>query len=178
MVRLLSTLLILAVLAFAVGFHNVRYFVDMPSLILVFGLTHLVIIATSGLSGLKTLYIFWLLGASDGQANVTQIGKIGCLASLGSGGAGCLIGMILMLQNLSDPSALGSGMAVTALSGLYGMLAALIIFVPMCFSGMNPPSTEAGNSTVIVATTLGFIAIPFFLMGKTFLLLDLAIRHF
>lgn len=43
---------------------------------------------------------------------------------------GTLIGLILLLQNLSDPSAIGPAMAVAIITTLYGMLATNIFFTP------------------------------------------------
>jgi chemotaxis protein MotA len=44
---------------------------------------------------------------------------------------GTLIGLVQMLQNLSDPSAIGGGMAVALLTTLYGAMIANMIFIPL-----------------------------------------------
>jgi chemotaxis protein MotA len=44
---------------------------------------------------------------------------------------GTLIGLVQMLQNLSDPSKIGSGMAVALLTTMYGAMAANMVFIPM-----------------------------------------------
>jgi chemotaxis protein MotA len=44
---------------------------------------------------------------------------------------GTLIGLVLMLSQLDDPSAIGPGMAVALLTTLYGSLMANLIFLPM-----------------------------------------------
>jgi len=46
------------------------------------------------------------------------------------GMAGTLVGLILMLQNLSDPSSIGPAMAVAIITTFYGVLAANILFTP------------------------------------------------
>ncbi len=56
--------------------------------------------------------------------------------SLGSyaptfGMVGTVIGLINMLQNLSDPSQLGIGMALAMLTTLYGVMLANIVFLPV-----------------------------------------------
>jgi chemotaxis protein MotA len=43
---------------------------------------------------------------------------------------GTLLGLIIMLGNMSDPSSIGSGMAVALLTTLYGALAANVVFLP------------------------------------------------
>ena len=47
------------------------------------------------------------------------------------GMVGTLIGLIQMLQDLSDPAALGQGMAVALLTTLYGAFFANLFFIPM-----------------------------------------------
>lgn len=44
---------------------------------------------------------------------------------------GTLIGLVIMLQNMSDPSKIGPGMAVAILTTLYGALLANTVFGPM-----------------------------------------------
>lgn len=44
---------------------------------------------------------------------------------------GTLIGLIQMLQNLTDPSQIGAGMAVALITTFYGALFANLIFLPM-----------------------------------------------
>ncbi len=47
------------------------------------------------------------------------------------GMVGTLIGLILMLQNLSDPASVGPGMAIAMITTLYGALLANLFFIPM-----------------------------------------------
>ncbi|MFW5830335.1 MAG: motility protein A [Planctomycetota bacterium] len=47
------------------------------------------------------------------------------------GMVGTLIGLILMLQNLDDPSALGPGMAVALITTFYGAVLANLFFIPL-----------------------------------------------
>lgn len=44
---------------------------------------------------------------------------------------GTLIGLIMMLKNLDDPSAIGPGMAVALLTTLYGAIGANLVFLPI-----------------------------------------------
>ena len=44
---------------------------------------------------------------------------------------GTLIGLILMLANLSDPDALGPGMAVALITTFYGSIMANLLFIPL-----------------------------------------------
>lgn len=44
---------------------------------------------------------------------------------------GTLVGLVQMLQNLSDPSKIGGGMATALLTTLYGAMAANMLFIPL-----------------------------------------------
>jgi chemotaxis protein MotA len=44
---------------------------------------------------------------------------------------GTLIGLVAMLQNLSDPSGLGKGMAIALITTFYGALLANLLFIPL-----------------------------------------------
>ena len=44
---------------------------------------------------------------------------------------GTLVGLVQMLQDLSDPGAIGQGMATALLTTLYGAMAANMVFIPM-----------------------------------------------
>lgn len=64
-----------------------------------------------------------------------QVGH-GIFAALGNyapafGMIGTLIGLVQMLRNLSDPSSIGTGMAVALLTTLYGALVANLVALPI-----------------------------------------------
>ncbi len=63
----------------------------------------------------------------------TEVGVWEALADLfpAFGMIGTLIGLIQMLQNLSDPSALGPGMAVAMITTLYGAILANTLCIPV-----------------------------------------------
>ena len=44
---------------------------------------------------------------------------------------GTLVGLVQMLQNLSDPSKIGGGMATALLTTMYGAMSANMLFIPM-----------------------------------------------
>ena len=62
----------------------------------------------------------------------TQIAVVGTMASLcpAWGMLGTLVGLVLLLQNLDDPSAIGPAMAVALITTFYGSLFANTIFAP------------------------------------------------
>lgn len=63
----------------------------------------------------------------DGKGVVDMIGKY-CPAF---GMIGTLLGLIIMLGQMSDPTAIGAGMAVALLTTLYGTVAAHALFLPI-----------------------------------------------
>jgi chemotaxis protein MotA len=63
----------------------------------------------------------------DGKAIVDQIGKY----APAFGMIGTLLGLIVMLGNLSDPSRIGGGMAVALITTLYGSVLSYASFLPL-----------------------------------------------
>ena len=65
-------------------------------------------------------------------AKEDEIGVVGSAASLcpAWGMLGTLVGLVLMLQNLDDPSMIGPAMAVALITTFYGSLFANVVFAP------------------------------------------------
>jgi len=57
----------------------------------------------------------------------------------GAGLLGTLLGLIAMLADLSDPAAIGAGMAVALLTTAYGAMLAEFLFAPLQQSVLNHP---------------------------------------
>ena len=64
--------------------------------------------------------------SKEGKALFDQIGKMGPAFGM----IGTLLGLILMLGNLSNPDALGPGMAVAMITTLYGAVLANVVCIP------------------------------------------------
>lgn len=62
----------------------------------------------------------------DGKALMDQMGRF----APAYGMIGTLLGLIMMLADMSDPSKLGAGMAVALITTLYGAIMANVIFCP------------------------------------------------
>jgi len=71
--------------------------------------------------------------AQEDQALDTEVKVWDSLGELfpALGMIGTLIGLIQMLQNLSDPAALGPGMAVAMITTLYGAVLANVLCIPV-----------------------------------------------
>lgn len=89
-----------------------------------------------------------------GQAVVDGIGADGPAWGL----IGTLIGLVAMLKNMSDPSAIGPAMAVALLTTFYGSLLQNIVSMPV----KNKLSVRSGDEitkmNIIIAGTLGIVA--------------------
>ncbi|UOQ47118.1 flagellar motor protein MotP [Gracilibacillus caseinilyticus] len=71
------------------------------------------------------------------------------------GMVGTLIGLILMLQNLEDPTTLGPSMAVALLTTFYGSVLANLVFMPMAGKLETKTSEEIFMKQVIIEGVIG-----------------------
>lgn len=62
----------------------------------------------------------------DGKAVLDQMGRF----APAFGMIGTLMGLIIMLGNMSDPSSIGAGMAVALITTLYGAIVSNVFFLP------------------------------------------------
>jgi chemotaxis protein MotA len=94
------------------------------------------------------IYLFGLLGTGYSEDEIRDfastnieehyfrhLSECNILAAMASaapamGMVGTLIGMIVMLSSMADPSAIGPGLAVALVATLYGVLSARFIFLP------------------------------------------------
>ncbi len=68
---------------------------------------------------------------------------------------GTLIGLVLMLKNLNDPSTLGPNMAIALLTTLYGSLLANLVFIPIAAKLELKTEKEAFLKQIIVEGVIG-----------------------
>ncbi len=68
---------------------------------------------------------------------------------------GTLIGLILMLQNLEDPTTLGPSMAVALLTTFYGSVLANLVFMPMAGKLETKTNEEVFMKQVIIEGVIG-----------------------
>lgn len=71
---------------------------------------------------------------------------------------GTLIGLVIMLQNLSDQAAIGPAMAVALLTTFYGAVLANAFALPLKNKVTYRSSREVLKMNIIVAGTLGIVA--------------------
>lgn len=68
---------------------------------------------------------------------------------------GTLVGLIGMLANLDDPSALGPGMALALITTLYGSVLAQLIFIPLADKLEMKTDELRNNMALIVDSVMG-----------------------
>jgi chemotaxis protein MotA len=71
---------------------------------------------------------------------------------------GTLIGLVQMLQNMSDPTAIGPAMAVALLTTLYGSVIANVFTIPVAAKLKIRSKAEATKMNIVVAGVLGIVA--------------------
>lgn len=71
---------------------------------------------------------------------------------------GTLIGLVQMLQNMSDPSSIGPAMAVALLTTFYGSVLANVFSIPVAAKLKQRSKQEATKMNIVVAGVLGIVA--------------------
>lgn len=71
---------------------------------------------------------------------------------------GTLLGLVLMLQNLSDPSSIGPSMAVAILTTFYGAILANVVCNPFKNKLTIRSGAEVTKMNIILTGTLGIVA--------------------
>lgn len=87
---------------------------------------------------------------SVGQAIFSKWGEL----APGFGMLGTLIGLINMLGSLTDPSTIGSGMAVALITTFYGSLLANLVFIPLAQNLQAKTELEVEYCEMIIESVL------------------------
>jgi flagellar motor component MotA len=111
----------------ALAMEDPTVFINVPSLVIVFGMTACALLFTNVKQGTAE---FWRLTR---------------LYAMGSGGLGTLIGFVLMLGSLEDPAAIGPSLAVAILTVLYAVFIGYFIALPMEHRCRNASRLNALN---------------------------------
>ena len=90
----------------------------------------------------------------DGQDLMDSMGE----ACPAFGMIGTVIGLIVIMANLSDPSKIGPGLAVALVTTLYGSLLANMIFIPMSAKLRFKSKHEQKNMEIIREGLRGLLA--------------------
>lgn len=71
---------------------------------------------------------------------------------------GTLIGLVQMLQSMSDPSSIGPAMAVALLTTFYGSIVANVFTIPVAAKLKQRSKQESTKMNIIIAGVLGIVA--------------------
>ncbi len=102
---------------------------------------------------LRTELMYQKLRHRRGQ----KIFKFMASTSPAMGMVGTLIGLVQMLQTLSDPSAIGPAMAVALLTTFYGAVLAFLFFGPMASKLENKSEEESIRLEMIISGISGIV---------------------
>lgn len=121
---------ILVAIMVGVG-SNLENIIDIPSFLIVFGLTFGGLLA----SGRKIIdfcsVLFDKHASPDQLIEASETSQDAGNYAMASGFVGILIGAILMLANIDEPAAIGPGLAIAILTVLYGVFLKYFIFTPI-----------------------------------------------
>ena len=130
--RFLGLLICLAVMVIAITMGGpLASFIDIQSGLLVIGVGLGAVLFGHGGAGLALIFeaAFGVVERSD-AASARAATCTARRSFQGAGWIGLLIGSVLMLQNMADPSAIGPAVAVAILSLLYGYATSALIWSP------------------------------------------------
>ncbi len=91
---------------------------------------------------------------TEGKQVIDLLGKYGPAYGM----IGTLVGLVIMLQNMDDPTKIGPGMAVAILTTLYGAILANMVCLPLSDKLNNRHSQEMLALTIAQAGILGIQA--------------------
>ena len=97
----------------ALAMEDPLVFVNVPSLLIVFGMTASALLFTN---------VAW---------HTAEFWRLARLYAMGSGALGTLIGLVLILGSLEDPEQLGPSLAIAILTVLYAVFFGYFIAMPM-----------------------------------------------
>ena len=127
--RIIGLVLLLALLALAMG--DLTVFIDIPSLLIDLGFTIGALIFAR--AGIFTMFSAAFAASATGEQ--LQAAARGWdqarRYALAAGFVGTLIGGVIMLKNIDEPSAIGPGLAIAILTMLYGLVLGYGVCLPM-----------------------------------------------
>ena len=123
--RLIGIILFFVMLTLGIGPKNLQYFIDPSSAMFVFGSTFPLLLFSHGTRGCKAFYHCLMNQNSDDAQVAADFANAGATYSILSGFIASIVNLKLMMQNITDPAAIGPGLAVAGIATLYGLLLAV-----------------------------------------------------
>ncbi|MEW6710757.1 MAG: flagellar basal body-associated FliL family protein [Candidatus Riflebacteria bacterium] len=173
--RTLSTLGVPLVLIFSIKFFDNQHtnfgaFLNLPTLFLITGLSFFLLLGAHGKKflyfipeSLKTLFFDPL----EPSQEFSQIAMDGERFSLASGMIGVIVGLVILLGNLDDPSSIGPAMGMALLSVIYGLLISECFFSVIARAyqpALNDSTRETKQGMIMVFGGIFALLCCFFIM--------------
>ena len=183
MTRFAGFFLIFGLIASAILMHSsIQTFIDPPSVIIVLGIVvggALASFPPSRLSrALRDAFSSGSIEPDQAKSSSAVFFRLSELA-IGAGLAGTLVGLVMMLQSMDDPAAIGPAMAVALLTLLYGVLLSEIVFRSFAADILVRGKSEAQAGETPVESHRGErIALPLFIVISCFFVMLLAMGAF
>jgi len=133
----------------------VMSFVDAPSLILVLGATICGAFVSFPARRVLSVFPFRRRGSPEESAQQAVVLDRMADLSVASGVMGTVIGLVMMLQNLDDPTAIGPAMAVALLTLFYGVVMGELVFRSFAASCRS----ETGDEEPVLGGRRGAVSI-------------------
>ncbi len=128
--RILGLIIILTTLMVGIG-SNLSAMIDPPSLIITVGGT----LAALLFAGQSIGNMFGAVFSADAEPAqlhaAARAWELTGAFALSFGAIGTIIGLVIMLKHMDDPSAIGPGMAIGLLTLFYGLIIAFAIALPL-----------------------------------------------
>ena len=183
MTRFAGFFLIFGLIAAAIFMHSsIRTFIDPPSIIIVLGIVvggGLASFPPSRLSmALRDAFSSGSIAPDQAKSSSRVFFRLSELA-IGAGLTGTLVGLVMMLQAMDDPTAIGPAMAVALLTLLYGVLLSEIVFRSFAADILVRGESEAQAGETPLESHRGErIALPLFIVISCFFVMLLAMGAF
>lgn len=155
MLRIIGLIVLILALMVGIG-SNLTAMLDMPSAVLVVGMTVGMVLLGRHDLGAMVGGIF--SGGSDEQSRAAVAGwKATRFYALAAGAIGATAGLVLMLKDMRDPSAIGPAMALCLLSAMYATMLAFFVCLPFqAVVGRRVGAAPDRSVTVSAALALVF----------------------
>jgi len=170
----------IAGITFGDGIEGIFSFIDLPSICIVIGMVVAGAIWSFPLAVTKQAFADAFSAESiDENRSVLgyevfmRLSQFAVVAGL----YGNLIGLVKMLSNMDDPTALGPAMAVALLTLFYGVILGEFVFKSMAMSFVTPTESKIIRSNS-GHTTIYFSLFTVFILMSTFFVMLLAFADF
>lgn len=150
--RIVGIVLAIAALLIGIG-ANLAAMIDAPSLIIVIGGAVGMLLLGGSRLGLMVSAIASVPDNEEDARAAAKGWKMARIYLLGAGLIGSIIGWVIVLKNLDDPSAIGPGLAISLLTVFWALVIAFVLCLPCQANAEKafdaPPDGSAMTAAVV-----------------------------